>query len=316
MASQLTPEGNTRALGLFQQALALEPDNARALEGLSRVYANLSNMSSTDEREVVERQRQAHEAAARAVAADPEYSLGHLRMGLLAIGDNDLGAAARHVTRALELAPADPDTLSGASTLLRELGRVEEAIAIGEYIAARDPVSVDGHRWLCMSQVLAGRWDAAIASCNTALALSPGTSQVQYQIGLALLGKGDAVAALAAFEKEAGDEEYRTKGRAVALYTLGRQAEFEQAFSELRERWGGMWPSEIAQVYAWVGDADQAFAWLDKALAQNEAGLTQQFLLLLYQPVRDDPRWMAFRERVGMSEAQLAAISFEVKLPN
>jgi hypothetical protein len=68
-------------------------------------------------------------------------------------------------------------------------------------------------------------------------------------------------------------------------------------------------------VYAWSGDADQCFAWLDKAVVQKEVGLGQQFLVPLYAPVRTDPRWQAFRERTGSAEAQLAAISFDVKLP-
>ena len=101
----------------------------------------------------------------------------------------------------------------------------------------------------------------------------------------------------------------------MALHDMGRHAEHEARFSELRERWGERWPSEIAQVYAWTGDADAAFEWLDKSIAQNEDGLVQQFLQLFYVPIHEDPRWSVFRERTGTSEAQLAAIEFEVDIP-
>jgi hypothetical protein len=71
----------------------------------------------------------------------------------------------------------------------------------------------------------------------------------------------------------------------------------------------------VAHVYAWIGDPDAAFEWLDKAVDQNEDGLNTQFLRMFYTSVHDDPRWQAFREQTGTSEEQLAAIEFEVTLP-
>ena len=124
--------------------------------------------------------------------------------------------------------------------------------------------------------------------------------------------KGDPEAALVAFQEEEGDEEYWTKGTALALHALGRLAEYEAAFEEMRTRWGEQWPSEIAHVYAWIGDADATFEWLDRAVLQNEDGLTEQFPQPFFAPIHADPRWQAFRERTGTSEAQLSAIEFEV----
>jgi hypothetical protein len=126
--------------------------------------------------------------------------------------------------------------------------------------------------------------------------------------------KGDAEAALIDFEKEEGDEEYLTKGRALAFHALGRQAEYEEALGKLKSKWGGQWPSEVAHVYAWVGDADAAFEWLDRAVAQNEDGLMQQFPQPFFNPIHADPRWKTFRQETGTSAAQLAAIRFEVPL--
>ena len=115
-----------------------------------------------------------------------------------------------------------------------------------------------------------------------------------------------------AFQKEEGDEEYLTKGTALALHALGRQAEYEEAFEKLKTNWGEQWPSEVAHVYAWIGDADAAFEWLDRAVVQNEDGLTQQFPQPFFTPIHADPRWQTFREQTGTSAAQLSAIEFKV----
>ena len=127
--------------------------------------------------------------------------------------------------------------------------------------------------------------------------------------------KGEAQAALEEFRLEK-DEEYRTKGMALAFYALGRQEESASALAELIERWGEEWPSEVAHVYAWMGDADAAFLWLDKAIEQSEGGIEEQFMWPFYAPIHDEPRWAEFRETVGSSPAQLDAIKFEVKLPD
>ena len=97
-------------------------------------------------------------------------------------------------------------------------------------------------------------------------------------------------------------------------YELGQLEDFTKGFTQLKDEWGGEWPSEIAHVYAWTGDADSTFAWLDKAVAE-EGGLNEQYLLPFFVPVHNDPRWAAFREQTGTSPQQLEAIEFNIPIP-
>ena len=212
------------------------------------------------------------------------------------------------------MAPTNPDILGTAASFAQNLGRVESAIPLKEYVLARDPVNVRDHYNLGISYLLAGRYSEAIAPFQAALRLSPGLIGAHYFIGVAHLFSGDATSALEEFHEEP-DDEYRVKGSALALFALGRLGEHEAALQELRDRWGGQWPSEVAQVYAWTGNPEQAFEWLERAVSQNEDGVTQQFLWPYYASLHDDPRWSAFREQTGTSERQLATIQFEVEVP-
>ena len=260
--------------------------------------------------------RLGRQAANRALALDSDHAPAHSALGWIANNfDNDPVAAARHYQRALALDPTNPGTIVNVAIMARDLGRLDDAGAMLEYAVTRDPVNPDGHQSLATTYLWAGRLDEAMASYRAALALSPGRISTHYGIGTVLLLRGDPESALAAFALEEADEEYRVKGTALALHDLDRAAEFEIAFSELRERWGDRWPSEVAHVYAWIGDADAAFEWLDRAVLQHEDGLNAQFLRPFYAPVHDDPRWQVFRERTGTSEEQLAAIELEVTLP-
>ena len=86
---------------------------------------------------------------------------------------------------------------------------------------------------------------------------------------------------------------------------------YEAALAELIERWGEQWPSEVAHVYAWAGDADAAFLWLEKEV--EKSGITgSERLLPYYTLIRADSRWAALLDRAGVSPAQLDAIEFRV----
>jgi tetratricopeptide (TPR) repeat protein len=313
LSRQYTAEGYAQAIPLYQQALAIDPGYAAAWSDMASTYGNQGGSGLLPPEEGFAKAR---EAANKALAIDPDYAPAHATLGWMALNyDNDLAQAARYYKRALALDPANLDIIRTSAAVLQSLGRLDEAIKVGQYVSVRDPVNPNAYNHLGSNYLYAGHWDEAQAAYQTAQRLSPGYIGSHYFIGSALLFKGQAEAALEAFTLEEGDEEFRVKGQALALYALGRQQEYQAKLDELITRWGAEWPSEVAQVYAYTGAADAAFEWLDKSVKQNETGLNQQFLQKLYQPVQADPRWMAFLERVGNSPEQLAAIEFNVTLP-
>ena len=312
LSNQATPESLARANELYRQVVDTDPAYAAGWVELARSYSWLGRIGL---RPAGESHAQARDAAQRALALDPNRAEAHSHLGWIAlVYENDLAGAAMHYERSVALAPTNPEVLSRAANLARSLGRMDVAIALGEYSAVRDPMNPSIHIRLGVAYRDAGRIDAAIKSLRTALTMSPAFHGLQGAIGTALLLKDEPEAALAAFAEE-GDEEYRIRGTAMAMYALGRQAEFESTFLELRERWGGESPSEVALVYAWTGDADAAFEWLDRAVAQSESGLAGEFQQPFYSSLHDDSRWQALRARTGNSEEQLAAIEFDVRLP-
>jgi hypothetical protein len=71
----------------------------------------------------------------------------------------------------------------------------------------------------------------------------------------------------------------------------------------------------IAYVLAFRGETDRAFEWLDKAVQYKDPGLSQIAMEPRFANIRTDPRWLPFLESIGKSPDQLAAIEFEVTLP-
>src|SRR5262249_54892686 len=141
-------------------------------------------------------------------------------------------AAARHYQRALALDPTDVRVIGTVPTFLKTLGRMDEALKLAEVVVRRDPVSVAAFNSLAHLQRIAGRYDASIASLRTVLSLSPAKGGgAHFNIGLALLLKGDATAALAEIEQEKS-EVWRMIGLPMAYHALGRKVDAQRTLGE------------------------------------------------------------------------------------
>jgi len=295
----------------LQQALSIDPDYAAAWDELGYLYVIQANLTL---RPVEEGYELAREAVNKALTVDPEYALAHASLGYIASTyDNDAIAAARHLERALQLDPANITIISSAASLLASLGRLDEAIALAEFVVARDPVSPRSNVNLGGYLASAGRWDEAIEYYNIALVLSPGYSVVHYKIGTVLLLKGESKAALQAMQKE--ESVWGMIGLVMAYHALARVDESNIALEELIEQLNQEAAYNIAYVMAYRGEADRAFEWLDKAVLHKDGGLKDIMGENLFSSIHDDPRWLPFLESIGKSPEQLAAIEFEVILP-
>jgi adenylate cyclase len=307
-----TAEAFQQSDALYRKVLAIDPRYAPAWYGLARNFGNETGQGLLPGKEGF---AQAREAAVKALAIDPDYAPAHAQLGWIAMyGDNDLAGAALHLERALALEPADLSVLTTSATLLQSLGRLDEALALEEAAVRRDPVNVTALFNLGYHQRMAGRLDAAIASFRTVLSLSPSNGGAHCQLGVALLLKGDAKGALAEIEQETS-EIYKMIGLPMAYHALGRKADSDAALAALTAKYEKDAPCNIASVYAFRGEADKAFAWLDKAVEYGDPGISEIVTDNLFDKIHANPRWLPFLRKVGKAPEQLAKIEFKVTLP-
>src|SRR6059058_4067716 len=312
LGRQFTAEPFQQSDALYRKVLAIDPRYAPAWYGLARNFGNETGQGLLPGKEGF---AQAREAAVRALAIDPDYAPAHAQLGWIAMyGDSDLVGAAQHLERALALDPADLRVLTTSVTLLQSLGRLDEALALEEAAVRRDPVNVTTLFNLGYHQRMAGRLDAAISSFRTVLSLSPSNGGAHCQLGIALLLKGDAKGALAEIEQETS-EIYKMIGLPLAYHALGRKADSDAALAALIAKYEKDGPSNIASVYAYRGEADKAFEWLDKAVEYGDGGLGEIVTDNLFDKIHADPRWLAFLRKIGKAPEQLAKVEFKVTLP-
>jgi tetratricopeptide (TPR) repeat protein len=303
-----------QAIVLYQRALAIDPTYTAARNGLAGGYSSQAFLGH-GRRSADENFQLAREATEKALAIDPGYAPAHAHLGWIAMRyDDDLPAAARHLEHALTLAPADPYVVGFAAELALALGRLNTAIQLDGYAAVHDPVNPGGHGRLGDSYRRAGRLEESIDSSRAVLFLEPARMEAHYMIGVVLLQRGDAQAALKEIQAEP-DEGWRLTGLALVYHALGKKAESDAALAELIEKHQKSWSSSIAWVMAYRGDSDRAFEWMEKAVANHDTGVMSFPTEPLLANIHDDPRWLPFLRKLGKAPEQLAAIKFEVKVP-
>lgn len=318
-------DDHQRIHDLLQQSIAIDPQQPDAWSALSwlRYRCTLSNVRTHDpycaQYTVEEANRLAIEANERALLIDPGHAVAiAYRAGQIAFRQYDWPAAAAEFERALRLGPDKTDVSRAAMIYARFIRRPDAAITLGERVVSRDPLCS-----ICAYQLaLAYRDSGQLATAektmrNFAAATGRGG---WHTISMLRLLDGDAAEALATLESsDAIEDDGRLHGRALALHSLGRRPEALAVAAELQRVAAAEAPALIAEVYAWMGDLERAYSWLQKAAeskpSRNELiafDWTSPFL----RPLLDTPRGQAILRRFGAADEQLAAIRFEVPFPD
>jgi DNA-binding SARP family transcriptional activator len=123
-------EADLDARRLFEQALALDRDYARAWAGLSLSHFNDWSCAAWERWE--ETERKAFEYAVEATRRDPHDPVTQCILGRILLYRREFERAAEHLARAHALNPNEPDVLAHLSLGHAYLGEPERGLALGE----------------------------------------------------------------------------------------------------------------------------------------------------------------------------------------
>ncbi len=293
-----THDDLTRAYEYFQQAVKLDPSYARGWSALAWVLVTRGEggEGSTFEQGY----RDGRTAAERALQLDPGLAEAHAAIGRIKRGyEWDWAGADVAFQKALALEPQNSVVLLGASSLQASLGHFDEAIALNRRAVEIDPLSVMAHVALGMHAYYAGQQELAIDAYQKALAISPDGPEAHYLLGLVYLVQTKPQQALAEFEKNHTSSE-RAVGLALAYSALGRKTEADAALQQLINDYHEQAAYQIAEVYAFRGEADRAFEWLGIARSHKDAGLAAIKGDPLLKNLYHDPRFEIFLRKMGL----------------
>lgn len=284
------------AEAMLEDALALDPGYEPAWAELAYYYLHPANLS---ELSFDERAEKARHAIDKALAINPEYEAALVAMAKIEMNYSwNFSAAKKYLDRALNISPNDARILLPAARLNRVFGRLDKAVQLTRQAVDLDPVSPTNHYALGIYLHISNSTEEGIDRLRTALALSPTMSLVRFDLGMMLLAQGDAEAALEMVEQE-HSEGFRLTGRAIVQHARGNAAASEAALQELLANHQEWFAYQIASVYAYRNETDEAFFWLDRCYEIHDA-LSEMLVDPLLVNLHDDPRWKPFLDKMGL----------------
>ena len=292
-----TKESLEKALQYFGEAVALDPDYAPAWTGLALAYGSHASEGYSP---VTEGYEKARKAAEHALALDPNLGEAHAALAFIRRAyDWDWVGADVSARRALDLEPGNGTVILGAARVASGLGRLDEALDLTRRAAMSDPLNVAIHYRLARYAYFLGRLDEAVASFTKVLELNPEYPAAHEDLALVCLAQSRPEAALAEMEQEKADL-WRRYGFSLVYYALGRHKEADATLSEFVKNYQHTAAFQIAEVYAYRGEVDRAFEWLERAYAQRDSGLSQIKGQPHFKRLERDPRYAALLEKMHL----------------
>jgi len=290
-------ESAARAVEKYKQALKLEPHFAIALAELAAVY---SYQATNGFIPTEEGYSLATEAVQKALQLDPNLPDAYATQSrIFSIHDWDWPNADASIKKALAVGSANALTLSNAGILAMHFGRFDEAIELYQKAIEVDPLRTATYYNQGLGYYYASKWEQSKASFRKTLELNPAFASAHYQLARVYLMENKYDSALSVMMEEA-DESWRLDGLPLVYFKLGRGKESDEILKEVISKYADDSAFQIAEIYAYRGDADLAFQWLERSYQTRDAGLANVRVEPMLKSLNNDARWLPFLKKMRL----------------
>jgi tetratricopeptide (TPR) repeat protein len=292
-----TRESLLKAEQFFTQAIELDSTFGEAYAGL----ADALNFQDVRPLRVLDRMRA---AARRGVELAPQSPVTHTALGGVQLWfDWSFAAAERSLRRALSIDPNYARAYHYLTYLLRDLGRIDEAMVIAREARLRDPLSDDAARVQFIPLYESRRYEDVITLARRELAVDSSNLAAIEFLGGALVHSGRTAQGLSILRQAVARQPScgMTRMLGVAWAIAGE----EDSARAIIDSWRRKPPCEaleafFAAVYASLGEADSAFTWLERGYTARVPHMADLRVVQHFRSLRGDPRYDELLRRVGL----------------
>jgi TolB-like protein/Flp pilus assembly protein TadD len=290
-------EDYRKAVGFFDEAIRLDPDYALAYAERSEAWTWIADQSSEKQKEAW---ATARSDAEKAVATDPHLSEAHAALGWVRFfSEWKFDEGLTELKRARQISPGNPTANDLLARVVVYLGQIKEAEQLARQAIELDPLTYTAGSNLARILFVEGKLDEADAEARKAVELQPtAASSHRWQVLIAVLrGDGETALREAELEPNAG---YRRFELALAHYARGDRPAADAALTELIVQDRNFQAYQIAEVYAWRGETEKAFEWLQIAFDNHDTGMLSLLIDPLMRGLRHDARYNGMLAKVGL----------------
>jgi TolB-like protein/DNA-binding winged helix-turn-helix (wHTH) protein/Tfp pilus assembly protein PilF len=294
-----TIEGFQQAITYFEQAVAKDPNYARAYAGIADSYSLLGGYTGAPQAEWMAKARA---AAQRALQLDDNLPEAHTALALIVQNyDHDWETAEKEFRRAIELNPNYATAHHWYAEHLTWRGRFDEAFVEIERAQQLDPLSLIIAADRGVMLYYSRQYDRSLEQFRAVLEMDPNFSRARMVFAV-YVQKGMFEEARSVNTQVPLDSPWHWVNSAYIEARSGRHAEAERALRKLRElnEKQGVDAATFALAYAIMGRTDESLAALEKAFAQHSNVMVALRVDPVFDSLRGEARFEDLVGRVGL----------------
>lgn len=289
-----------KAVDYFNQAIAKDPNYARAYVGLADSYLLFPGYSVAAPQDSIPQAR-----AAVKKALELDNTLGEAYVASAKIREHafEYEQGITEYERAIQLSPNYAHAHHWFGGTLTALARFDRAIAEQKRAVELDPLALVNNADLGWTYFNARRYDEAIAQARKTIEMDSHFYLAHYYLGEALQLKGQQAEAIAAYRKavELNDDPLALALLGQAYARAGQRDEAQKILGQLVQEAKSRYVSgySFALVFIGLGDKESAIDALERAYHDGEAA---DIYVIRVDPLMDDlrghPRFEALAEKI------------------
>ncbi len=302
---QWIPETIAKAKQLFEEAIARDPEFALAYASLAEVYGWMGWLGFVNPKNAFPA---GVWAALRAVEIDSSVAQAHAMLGLFRKEhDCNWAEVQRRTAQALRLDPASPEIrFWRAGAYLLPLGHIEDAVAEIQCALEIDPLSVFLRCWLGLMFDFGRQYDQGLREANLALELDPSSYIPHFVLGHLYRDKSmfaESITAHRVAVERSGGAPLMLGWLGLPLGLSGNNAEARSILEHLHALAARTYvpPSSFAWIHLGLGERDDAFVWMDRAIDARDPMMTPIKTYAFMDVLREDPRFHALLRKMNLS---------------
>ena len=288
-----TKEGLKKSIDLFHEAIAADPNYALAYTGLADTY----NVAPSYDIGIgsLQGQQLADEAARKALELDNSLSEAHSAHAMALALSWKWSEAEAEFRKAIQLNSNNSAAhYFYAHSCLRTLNRMDSALEQYRIALTLDPLSSIVNTNYAVTLMSARRYQESMAEFQKLLVRDPSFDPAHYKLSQLYAMQGKFAEAVSEMQKLSE----------IRKVTVQRAWSADaNSYRELTEFIEGTDRSAaIGLAYAFAGDRDHAFEYLEKAYSDRDDELLVVIRYPAMDSLRSDPRYADLMRRLGLPE--------------
>ena len=305
VAGRGTYDGFRNAVAYFEDAVARQPDFAKAHAALAQAQLQFLFGGPLSPREAMPK---AEAAARKALLLDETLALPHRTLGeILHSFYWQWEEGDKEFARARDLSANSVDTQPIAEALIRSR-RFEEAIGEAARVRKLDPRSFSASINLAVAYRAAGQYDHAIGDVRRALEITPGHPRAHFQLGVTFVfldRLNQAISELETAVRSAQVQRSNPRFEAYLGYAYaaaGRPLDARRILKELEAGARGQYVSSfgMALIHDALGEKEPALLAFERAYQDRAVEFAQMAQYPPFTTIASEPRFKATMRRVGL----------------